>query len=391
LTPFLLTLLIIPVSYIGADTSAGDLLSDVSETARLQTDMSRLDYLFTQFRVIVTYIRLLFLPINQNLDYDYPIYNSFLNPNVFLSFLLLLSILGLGAYLYSCSKNPPTSPFNKGGIKGGHSPFTVHRSLFTVHYLRLTAFGLFWFFITLSVESSVIPIVDVIFEHRMYLPSIGLIIAFVSAVFYFIPYLSSFNFQPSSFLSHHASRITVLLLAALVLSLSIATYKRNLVWQDEIRLWEDVNRKSPDKSRVHLNLGLAYQNHKRLEEAVREYYIALSLNPNYKEAYNNLGNIYKNMGFIDKAIEHYQNALKINPDFALAHNNLGFTYYYFKKWSDKAIEHYQIALRLEPYNAYTHLNLGIAYKSMGRFDEAKEQFDTAKRLNPGLFNTERTR
>ena len=104
LTPFLLTLLIIPLSHIEAPQSAGDLFGDISETVRVQTDMSRLNYLFTEFRVIVTYIRLLFLPINQNLDYDYPVYNSFLNPHVFLSFLFLLSIFGLGVYLFYCSK-----------------------------------------------------------------------------------------------------------------------------------------------------------------------------------------------------------------------------------------------------------------------------------------------
>jgi len=49
---------------------------------------------------------------------------------------------------------------------------------------RLTAFGIFWFFMTLSVESSIIPIADVIFEHRLYLPSVGFFIAITSALFW---------------------------------------------------------------------------------------------------------------------------------------------------------------------------------------------------------------
>jgi len=64
LIPFLLTLLIIPVS-------RGDALGEAEGFARDTTAISRSEYLFTQFRVIVTYIRLLFLPIYQNLDYDY--------------------------------------------------------------------------------------------------------------------------------------------------------------------------------------------------------------------------------------------------------------------------------------------------------------------------------
>ncbi|MBI4710307.1 MAG: hypothetical protein HY759_04300, partial [Nitrospirae bacterium] len=89
LLPFFLTLIIIPLNFIGYDWEIYKPVPDAEEKLRqLQLKdlaaLSKYEYLQTQFRVIVTYIRLLFLPVNQNLDYDYPIYNSFLNPNVFL-------------------------------------------------------------------------------------------------------------------------------------------------------------------------------------------------------------------------------------------------------------------------------------------------------------------
>jgi hypothetical protein len=146
LIPLFLTMLIIPLTLIGVDKPIGSIISDVSDASRLQTTISRTDYLFTEARVIVTYIRLLLFPVNQNLDYDYPIYHSIFHPQVFLSFLFLFFIAGVGVYLL---------------IRSGILDST----------LRLMAFGIFWFFITLSVESSVIPIVDVIFEHRVYLPN----------------------------------------------------------------------------------------------------------------------------------------------------------------------------------------------------------------------------
>ncbi len=93
LVPVLLTLVIVPMSMLHIDKPLGEVLSDLSEKSRLQTDMSRGDYLMTEMRVIVTYIRLIFLPVNQNLDYDYPIYRSFFSPPVFLSFLFLVSTL----------------------------------------------------------------------------------------------------------------------------------------------------------------------------------------------------------------------------------------------------------------------------------------------------------
>jgi len=135
LIPFLLTLLIIPVS-------RGDALGEAEGFARDATAISRSDYLSTQFRVIVTYLRLLVFPVNQNLDYDYPIYYSLLEPSVFVSFLFLLSLFSLGLYLL----------FN--------SQLKTHRS-------QLISFGILWFFLALSIESSIIPITDVIFEHLL--------------------------------------------------------------------------------------------------------------------------------------------------------------------------------------------------------------------------------
>jgi len=72
LIPLLVTMLIIPVGILtGVDSSPG---TAIGEQLRASSDIGRLDYLTTQFRVLVTYLRLLILPINQNLDYDYPLF-----------------------------------------------------------------------------------------------------------------------------------------------------------------------------------------------------------------------------------------------------------------------------------------------------------------------------
>ncbi|MEK6582508.1 MAG: tetratricopeptide repeat protein, partial [Nitrospirota bacterium] len=370
LIPILLTMLIIPLSLIGTDKPIGDVIGELRETVQETKEIPRWSYFFTQFRVIVTYIRLLFLPINQNLDYDYPLFHSFFEPNVFLSFLFLLSICGLGVYLSYRSRhnltsppfaNPPSPPFDKGGM-GGFPDF------------RLISFGIFWFFITLSVESSIIPIRDIIFEHRLYLPVIGISMAFTSAVFYFV-----------SRFTHYASRIThyvfSLLLPIVVIVLSIATYQRNTVWQDKMRLWGDVVKKSPNKARGHNNLGIAYDDKDIMDKAIEHYQIALRINQNYAEAYNNLGNAYYKKGLADKAIEHYQIALRIKPEFVEAHNNIA-NAYDNKGMTDKAIEHYQIALKLKPDYAEIYNNIGIAYDNKGMTDMAIEHYQIALKLKP---------
>lgn len=45
------------------------------------------------------------------------------------------------------------------------------------YYLRLFSFGSIWFFVTLSVQSDLVQLADIIYEPRLYLPSIGFFIA----------------------------------------------------------------------------------------------------------------------------------------------------------------------------------------------------------------------
>ncbi|MBI5205082.1 MAG: tetratricopeptide repeat protein [Nitrospirae bacterium] len=289
LIPILLTMLIIPLSFIGIDKPIGDAIGELREAAQETEEIPRWSYLLTQFRVIVTYIRLLVLPINQNLDYNYPIYHPFFNPEVFLSLLFLLLIFAFSIYL-------------------------LYAKRYTLSASRFLSFGIFWFFITLSVESSIIPIRDVINEHRLYLPSLGIIIIFVLTTFYVLRLVIRAPLRSLT--------ITCLLLTTIIIALSMAAYQRNAVWQDEMSLWEDVVRKSPQKAKGHYNLGIAYYNKGLTDMAIEHYQIALRLKPDYAEAHYNLGVTYGRIGLLDKAIKEYQTALRLNPGHKLSENSL---------------------------------------------------------------------
>ncbi|MGD1075202.1 MAG: tetratricopeptide repeat protein [Thermodesulfovibrionales bacterium] len=330
LIPILLTLLIIPLTFMGASQSLGDAIGAVSEVTRVMTPMSRWDYLFTQFRVIVMYIRLLFLPINQTLDYDYPLYHSLFEPEVFLSFLFLMALCFIGFYLFYRAKSKD---------RKSDQP------------LELIAFGVLWFFLTLSVESSIIPIVDLTFEHRLYLPSVGVFIAITTGLFIAKDKLveGKLSFQKT-------------MLPACVLILIIftyATYSRNVVWQDKTTLWEDTVKKAPFNARAHNSLGFAYSSEGFIDKAMEQYQIAIRLKPDYAEPQNNLANSYESKGLIDKAIEHYLLALRLHPDYADAHFNLG-NIYFSEGLLDEAIEHYQISLQLNPDDAEALQKLRLA-------------------------------
>ena len=64
------------------------------------------------------------------------------------------------------------------------------------------------------------------------------------------------------------------------------------------------------------NLGIAYRKKGLLDEAIKHYLIAISLNPDSVEFHNNLGNAYGIKGLIDEAIKELQIALSINEDYA---------------------------------------------------------------------------
>ena len=108
LLPLLLTLLIIPLGMLDMGVSADQMLGALEKETFVRKDIPRAAYLFTEMRVMLTYLRLLVLPVGQNLDYDYPLYGSFAEPPVFLSFIFLLLLLSLVLYmLYRHSRKVP--------------------------------------------------------------------------------------------------------------------------------------------------------------------------------------------------------------------------------------------------------------------------------------------
>ena len=231
----------------------------------------------------------------------------------------------------------------------------------------------FWFFVALSVESSIIPIADVIVEHRLYLPSVG---AFITVV------TSLFILQDK--LAHKKMKVDLAIIPSLSLVVIVfagATYARNTVWQNEFRLWSDVVEKSPFDARGRYNLGNAYNHEGRVDKAVEQYEGALKLKPNLAEARNDLGNAYSKKGWVDKAIEQYDDALKLKPDYAEARNNLG-SAFNDKGWLDKAIEQYEDALKVRPDSAIFHYNLGMTFMRSGLKSKAATELKAALKLKP---------
>ena len=290
LSPFLITMAVIPIRITGMTIQSSGSLSDalVDSVNLMNTEggTSSYQYFVTQLRVIVTYLRILFVPYDLHLDRQFPRYDSIGQPEVFLSGLFLL-MLALGAlYLIRRSRN-------------------LHGR--TCLCMRMTAFGIIWFFVTLSVESSVIPINSVIFEYRLYLPSIG----FFCAVVYGLGGLISGR---SNVASPWTARATGGLTSFIVVILAVATVARNRTWQDDELFWRDAIAKSPNRYGNYVSLAHVLRDRGRVTEALGVLKEQAQRNPQLVHPVYEMGMLCLDTGNPEQAIEHLFTALANKPD-----------------------------------------------------------------------------
>ena len=352
--PFLLTLLIIPLSLFGPGAAGGGAAGVIHEQHLEHLDtLSPWTYILTQSTVVVKYLRLLILPVGQNVDYDYPIYDSLLSAPVMGSLIFLTLLLGfvLYAFLWSLRK---TVECNECG-----------------RWPLVASFGALWFFLTLSIESSVIPLTDVIFEHRLYLPNVGAATCASALLFYLF----------RRFEVKRVALATAVALLVVALPLGVAAHKRNEVWADDLVFWTDIVRKSPAKLRPHYNLGIVYQKRGMSSKAAAEFKETVLMRPGFAEGWNNLGFAHVSLGKFTEAIGYYNEALRIDPEYAKAMNNLGVAHYQLGEITT-AERWIKAATVADGTLIDAWYNLAVLYKARGRGEEAVAATEELLRLDP---------
>jgi protein O-mannosyl-transferase len=298
--------------------------------------ISRTDYLLTQFRVMVKYWQLLILPVNQHLDYYWPVSNSLWNLKEILSLLFLLATIGLGVWLYR--KN-----------------------------WLIASFCIFWFYLAISVESTIIPIRDVIFEHRLYLAAFG----FGFAVSYYI-------FQ---FLSSKKDKYAILALSFLTLVYAGASIGRNMVWKNPLTLWTDSTEKDPKRERAWYWLASYYMTEKDKENAMKSYNKSIECNPAFPLAFNGRANLKKESGDLKGAIQDYNKAIALDPKYITAYYNRGIAYAATNKL-DEAIKDYDQSIKLGNKASSVYYNRGNAKRRAKDSKGAIQDYNKAIKIDP---------
>lgn len=218
--------------------------------------------ILTGFRVIVFYVTELILPVPSrlSLEHDFGLSRSLFEPVS--SFFTATAVCGTAIYAFASIRKYPLFSF-----------FTL------------------WFLGNLAIETFY-PYLILIFEHRLYLPSMG---------FFAIAAIGIDKIQ-SSLKGDKLKRMGVSAILIILTFFAINTYIRNFTWKDDYSLWNDVIKKSPNISVGYVNLGAAYLRDENYGEASSSYLKALSVDPRNPVARYGLGVAYFNMQMYDKAI-----------------------------------------------------------------------------------------
>lgn len=298
-------------------------------------DVTPWQYLLTQAEVLLTYLRLTVWPHPLSLDYLWPYARSL--SEVWPAALVVVVLLALT--VWALVRHP------------------------------WLGFAGFWFFAILGPTSSFVPIKDPIFEHRMYLPLAGVLTILV-ALAYWVIRRALAKAVPRTAVRAVAFAIPLLLVGA---SLTIATIRRNAVYQSEAAVWFDVLKHFPDSPRAIENYATALLAEGRLTEAREALSAAVERLPNVARVQNAFGFALAAHGQHEEAMHRFERAIELDPGFARARVNLGFALNDMGR-RDEARQQFEEAVRLSPRFTDARLNLGNAYLEIGRVDEAVEQY-----------------
>lgn len=276
-------------------------------------DFSLGQRLLTQSRVIVFYLSLIFLPLpsRMNLDHHFLYSTSLVEPlTTLLSCLILLMLIAAAILL-------------------------ARRE-------RLISFCLVWFLGNLMIESSVVAL-ELVFEHRLYLPSMMVIL--MTAVMF------------ERFIKPVPLRTAFLY--GLVIILSIWTYERNLVWQDAVKLWHDSANKSPDKFRPNNNVAMVLMDEGEMAHAFDHLKMALEARPFNATLHKNMGSLMLELNRPEAAVHHYKWAARISPADPELHYVLGGALMKLNLYAE-AVRSFAEAVKIKPDYKPAHLMLEVS-------------------------------
>ena len=314
---------------------------------------SYVERMLTEPRILLFYLSLIFYPTPDRLSFmhDIPISTSLLHPWTTLPATGIIIALIMGGF-YLLKKRP------------------------------FIGFAVIFFFMNHVIESTIIPL-ELVYEHRNYLPS----------MFLFVPIAAGFM----TLLNYYRNKQKVIFgslcffIIALILSFGSGTYIRNMVWANEKVFWEDAMAKAPGLSRPPHNLAWDYyEKNGKHEKALLLYKKALDLESPFilnskVPSLINIANIYHKKGDYKKAVVYGKEALSIDPESKKARYNLTLSLIKQERYPE-ALENIDILLKDSP-EFFDYANLkGVILIHLGKYEDALQFLDTGLQKYPGNTN-----
>ena len=300
-------------------------------------------YALNQPAVILHYLRLAIWPHPLNVDYLWPVTRAV--KQLLSSIFVIGSILGLT--LWGLVRMP-----------------------------KMAFLSVFFFFI-LAPTSSVMPILDLAVEHRMYLPLAPTVIIIVLGLYCLI----------NNGLNGRIINSTVMKIIAVVTTagcfsaLGILTYLRNEDYQHPIDLWRAAVLQAPNNPRAHHNYAFSLTKSGIYDEALRQYAIATQQSPNVAIFQSNYGALLGELGRYQEGMEHVRRAILLDPKESKFVVNLG-SILWQKGSVDNAAICFEEAIKLNPRAAVPHACLASIALTKGKVGRAHELVQKAIKLEP---------
>ena len=303
------------------------------------SDVTAARYAFTQFGVIMHYLKLSFWPHPMIVDYfAWPLTRSLVQAWPYA--LTIVSLITLT--ILALVRRRPV------GLLGA------------------------WFFLILAPSSSVIPLsTELVAERRMYLPLAAVVTLVVCAA-----YRAALRLGEDI-----ARRLVVAFTVTASLILGSLTIRQNRIYASEIAFWQDQLAKQPDNPRAHNALGRSYQRVGRLEPALECYNRCLTIKPDFALAWFNRGTLLRALDRNAEALACLERAASIQPVrprffFALGSARL--------EVGDAAGAEasFRAAHRVAPDFPHVNFQLGVLAAQDGRLSEAADFFSAERRQQP---------
>jgi len=238
---------------------------------------SPIQYLITQPYVILHYFGTFFLPTGLSADSDWVPLKSIMDARFFIGCAFILTMFVTAFY-------------------------TSRSAL-----LRPISFGILWFFIALVPTSSIIPLAEVLNDHRMFFPFVGLTLSVSWSIGLILIKLS----QGLDFTELKYKALIIVPVLILLGTCAYGTYKRNEVWHSEESLWFNVTVKSPKNGRGLMNYGIIKVDEGKYAEAESYFNRALQLLPAYSFIYVNIGVLKEKTGDNISAENNYLTGIEL--------------------------------------------------------------------------------